>query len=92
MTTTTNRTTTTATRSTVRWEACSEGAAVTEATRLMPCRRAAEIIARSMAERLGCAVLVRHDVGLPTVDARLRAQRVVRRYRAAQPPAPACLA
>jgi hypothetical protein len=72
-------------RNNTRWEVCSEGAAVTEATRLMTCRRAAEVIARSMAERLGCAVLVRHNIGLPTLDARIKAQRVVRRYRATQP-------
>ena len=71
----------------IRWEACSEGVARAEGTRLMKCRKGADHIARSMAQRLGCAVLVQHNTRLGTVAARIEAQRVVRRYRADRPAA-----
>jgi hypothetical protein len=65
----------------IRYEVLSKGVREIEGTDLIPCLRGAKRIARSMANRLGAAVIVRHDLSLPTVDARIEAQRVIHRFR-----------
>lgn len=67
----------------IRYEVLSKGVENVEATGLLPCLRGAKRIARSMANRLGAAVIVRHDLSLPTVEARIDAQRIIHRFRRA---------
>lgn len=68
--------------STILWEACSEGVQPVQATALLKSKAAAERIAKSMAQRLGCAVLVRHNVRPISIDQRIAEQRIIRRFKA----------
>jgi len=67
----------------IRYEVCSSGVRDVEGTDLIPCFKGAKRIAQSMANRLGAAVIVRHVISLPTIDARIKAQRIVKRFNAA---------
>jgi len=64
----------------IRYEAVTKGAATVEATGLLTCRRAAIRIARSMAARVGGAVVVRHNLAIRDLSARIADQRIVRRF------------